>query len=110
MDLSYDARVANAMNRVLEAERSARAAVADCESQMQALMEQARQQRRNILERAQKRVLALHARSAQSVARRAERILGPGETASVGQPVDRARLRAAIERLLERLTAAGDEP
>jgi hypothetical protein len=65
-DVRYDASVAGAMNRVLEAERAAQSAIADFELQMHASLEQARQRRRTILERAHERIMALHARAARA--------------------------------------------
>lgn len=112
MDMTYDARVADAMNRVLKAERTARAAIADCELKMQASLEQARQVRRTILERAQQRSVALHARAERSLERRTAQILGQREVPepAAAQVVDGARLQAAIEGVMERLTGAtGDE-
>jgi vacuolar-type H+-ATPase subunit H len=111
MDLPYDARVAGAMNRVLEAERAAQAAIADCERRMQASLEQARQRRRNILERAHDRIMALHARAAGSLERQAAQIFATSREASdpaLVRGADDSRLHAALERLAERLT--GDTP
>jgi hypothetical protein len=112
MEMTDDVRVADAMNRVLEAERAARAAIADCELRMQASLEQARQVRRSILERAQQRIAALHTRAARSLEPRTARVLGqhePPDFASA-RVVDSAQLRAAIEGLIERITgAARDE-
>lgn len=108
MDSSYDARVADGMNRVLEAERNARGAIANCELQNRVLLEQARQQRRNILERAQKRIMALHVRSARALERRTAQILGQRETQGAAQVMDSARLMAAIDKLLERLTGVDE--
>jgi vacuolar-type H+-ATPase subunit H len=92
------------MNRVLEAERSARGAIGECELKMQGLLEQARQERRNILERAQKRITALHGRAARALERRTAQILGQREAPGAAQVMDGARLQAAIDNLLVRLT------
>jgi nucleoside-triphosphatase THEP1 len=111
MDLPYDADVASAMNRVLEAERAARAAIVDCESKMQVSLEQARQERRTILERAQKLIMALHERAARSLERQTAQILGQHEPPGLvaAQVVDSARLQAAIDHLLERLTGSAED-
>lgn len=109
MDSSYDARVAHGMNRVLEAERSAREAVAEYELKMQALLEQARQRRRNILERAQKRIMAVHVRATRSLEQRTAELLERREAPGAAQAVDGGRLHAAIDRLLERLTGGGED-
>jgi vacuolar-type H+-ATPase subunit H len=109
MDPSYDARVSHAMNGVLEAERNARGAISDCELKMQALLEQARQQRRNILERAQERIMTLHGRAARSLEQRTAQLVGRRETHEAAQAEDSARLHAAIDRLLERLTGNAED-
>lgn len=101
-----DERVAQAMNRVLEAERSARAAIAECEVRMQASLEQARQVRRTILERAQRRIAALHIRTERSLERRTAQ---PPERHAASDPaaapvVESAHLQAAIDAVIERLT------
>ena len=111
MDLPYDARVAGAMNRVLEAERAAQSAIAECERKTRALLEQARERRRTILERAHDRIMVLHSRAARSLERQTARILTTSREASdpaLVQGADGARLHTALERLAERLT--GDTP
>ena len=111
MDLSYDAQVAGAMNRVLEAERAAQSAIADCERNTHALLEQARQRRRMILERARDRIMALHLRVTRSLERQTAQILASSREASdpaLVQGADGERLHAALERVVERLT--GDTP
>jgi hypothetical protein len=50
-----DDAIARAMNRVLEAERAAHAAVEECERACAEILERARHQRRSILDRAQVR-------------------------------------------------------
>ncbi len=107
---AYDARVAGAMDRVLEAERAARSAIADCEREVQAPLEQARQQRRTILERAHDRIMALHARAARSLDERIADMLSKTHRApglATAQRTDDARLHAALEGLVERLTRRG---
>ncbi len=112
LELRYDARVAEAMNRVLEAERSAQSAIADCERQSQESLERARAQRRAILERARERILALHARAAHATEQRTAQIRERGARApdsSDAPGAGDARLRAAIGSLAERLTRAGED-
>jgi len=95
------------MDRVLEAERSARAAIADCELEVQASLERARERRRTILERAHDRIMALHARAARTLDEQIAKILEPHAQAPVlvtAQRTDAAHLHAAIEGLVERLT------
>jgi hypothetical protein len=107
-----DARVARAMDRVLEAERVSRAAIAECEKQVEESLEQARQQRRAILERAQRRIVALHTRAARTVEQRVAQIRKLHEPAAgggIGQHANRARLQAAIEKLADHLISLRDE-
>jgi len=98
-----------AMDRVLQAEREAIAAVGDCEREAAAALEAARLKRRGILERTQARIVALHARAAQAVEKRAAGILAEHRrtaTDEVAQLADPARRSAALERLAARLTTA----
>ncbi len=107
VELSYDARVAGAMDRVLEAERAARSAVAACELEMQASLERARQQRRSILQRAHDRIMAVHGNAARTLDERIANILKQHTQApdlATAQRKDARRLRTALEGLVERLT------
>lgn len=102
-----------AMDRVLQAERDALAAVAECERLSAAGLEEARRERRTILERTQARIVALHARAAQALERRAAEILERhlrSATAEVEQLADPGRRQAALERLAARLTTAEGGP
>jgi vacuolar-type H+-ATPase subunit H len=107
-----DTRIAHAIDRVLEAERAAQSAIADCEQQGQESLEGARQQRRAILERAQQRIVALHTRAARALEQRlaqvreqqARRVAG-----AVAQTTDTARMLGAIEKLVDRLLSADEE-
>ena len=58
-----DARIADAIDRVLEAEHATAAAIADAQTDAQASVEAAREARRLILEKARERVLQLHERA-----------------------------------------------
>src|SRR5271165_4158320 len=112
MDLPYDAQVAGAMNRVLDAERAAQSAIADCERKMLALLEQARQRRRTILEHAHDRIMALHSRATRSLERQTAQILARPRVApdpALAQGAEDARLHAALEKLVERLTGAAQD-
>ena len=111
MDPEHDALLARAIDHVLEAERSAQIAVADFERQTIESLELARQQRRTILERAHRRIMTLHARVSHALEQRTAQIReSQGEIPDGGaaQAPDRERLRAAIERLAERLTTVAD--
>jgi len=109
---AYEASVAGAMDRVLEAERAARSAIADCESEVQAALEHARQQRRTILQRAHDRIMALHARAAHSLDERIADMLkqnAPGPGLATAPRTDDGRLRAALEGLVARLTRRAED-
>jgi len=104
---AYEASVADAMNRVLEAERAARSAIADCERELQEALERARQQRRTILQRAHDRIMALHERAARTLDERVADILkqnAQGADLATAPRADDGRLHAALEGLVERLT------
>jgi regulator of protease activity HflC (stomatin/prohibitin superfamily) len=58
-----DARIADAIDRVLEAEHATLAAIAEAQTAAQASIEAAREARRIILEKARKRILQLHQRA-----------------------------------------------
>ena len=100
-----------AMDRVLQAERDALAAVAECERESADTLEQARGRRRALLERTQGRIVALHARAAAALERRSAAILAQHQQAAraeVAQLADPELRRAALERLAARLTTAED--
>ena len=99
------------MNRVLEAERAAQSAVEDCEKQCLALIEDARQRRRNILERAHERIVALHTQAAQALGQRnpsAGEPRGDAGTTILSRHADHARTPTAIEKLADLLTSVLD--
>ena len=101
------AGVARAMDRVLQAERAAQAAVAECERICADILERARQQGRATLERAQMRIVALHARAAKGLDLRAAALTEERRKAAavaVAELSDSNRRSAALERLAARLT------
>lgn len=107
-----DAGIAHAIDRVLQAERAAQSAIADCEKQGQESLEGARQQRRAILERSQQRIVALHARAARALEQRLAKVSEQQARSSAGavaQTADATRMRAAIEKLVNRLLSADQE-
>jgi len=108
-DKSSAVAITHAMDRVLQAERDALAAIAECERQSASELERARLKRRAILERIQARIVALHARAAEALERRGAAILEQHRrmaTAAVEQLADPERRREALERLAARLTTA----
>jgi len=107
IDSPVDLTVAQAMDRVLQAERDAQAAVAECERTCAEILEQARHQGRAILERAQARIIALHTRAAKRLELRAAELTEQRmkcAAVAAGQLSDPGRRAAALERLAARLT------
>jgi len=106
-----ESSVAQAIDRVLESEQAAQAAVESCRHECDAALERARQQRRSILERAQARIAALHARAAAALARRTAEIIEAQRhlaAQTTEQLADTAHRRAALERLAAQLTGPED--
>lgn len=107
---SPDAEVAQAINRVLAAERDAAGAIEAAQREAETLIEAARAERRRLLERARQRAARLHA-AAQS---RLERALARLEHGATVPGTDFSTLQAltqqAVGRLARRLTAADHEP
>ncbi len=100
------------MNRVLDAERAARAVIADCEQRMHASLEHAREQRRSILQRAHQRIMALHERAARTLEQQTAQIIEQEGNVpdSVAAPSgEGARLREAIDRLVDDLTRQSED-
>ena len=110
-DIRSDALVARAFDRVLDAERAAQMAIGDCERQIAAQIEHARQEGRAILERAQARIVALHTRAEKNLELRSVGI-AEQRRQSAAEAVERlsdpARRARAVERLAAHLTL--DEP
>jgi hypothetical protein len=107
-----DAQIAHAIDRVLVSERTARDAVEQCQRECDELLEKARAQRRAILDRAQQRIIALHARCTQTLARRvagAGTDQRPGAAALLACLSDPTRRQRALERLAAALTTLSPE-
>lgn len=106
-----DAQIAQGMDRALEAERAAQAAIADCERQAAETLERSRERRRTSLERAQARVVALHTRVAGTLERQAAVIAEKSRQSAataVEQLSDPVRFAQALEQLAARLTTSDD--
>ena len=102
-----DVLTARAIDRVLESEQAAKATLVECERQCAELLDRAREQHRAIAERARMRIVALHARAAKALEERTAAILERGKPSvanTVAQLSDPTRRRAALERLVIRLT------
>jgi len=107
-----DMRVAQAVDCVLQAERVAQSAIAECQKQGQESLERARQQRRGILERSQRRIVALHTWAARALEQRLAQVReaqARSAAGTVAQNADRTRMPAAIEKLADRLLSADEE-
>ncbi|WP_127477975.1 hypothetical protein [Sulfurivermis fontis] len=103
-----------AMNRVLEAERAALAAIAECTTRAANLIEAAQQQARRIHRRTDSRISQVHAHCALALGRQVELLLqqeAENASATVPDAVIQEVLAAAVERLAQSLTddAAGDD-
>ena len=107
--LPADVLVAQAIDRVLASEHAAQQALLECRQECEQRLERAREQRRRILERAQARITALHARAGTTLEAQAARIAQESRARaadSVRQLADPARRRAVLERLACELTSA----
>lgn len=102
-----DSPVAQAINRVLDAERAMGAAVAAAQAAAQASIEAAHERRRAILESARTRIVTLHERAQAQLNTRLAELDDAAERAT-----DDDRLRAltdvAVARLAQRLTTDTD--
>jgi hypothetical protein len=99
-----DTPVADAINRVLEAEHATAQAIAAAQAAAQVAIEAARERRRTILETARQRVIKLHERAQVQLAAEIARL----DTSAHDGELDDAGLRdvaaAAVARLAARLT------
>jgi len=106
--LAPESGVAEAIDRVLEAESEAAAVIAAAEKDAESVLEAARERRRLILETARRRASRLHARAQQQLRERIEQL----DRAEPARGTDPAKLRAlsstAVARLAARLTSDGD--
>ena len=106
-DWVADAQVSAAIDHVLQFESAARAAVAACEREFMQSVEGARDQRRAILNRAQQRIVRLHAHCTEVLERRlaaAAEEHGKKAAAILAKLTDPARRQRALETLAATLT------
>lgn len=106
-EVERDPVAAQAIERVLQAERAAEAAVAACEGAGSKVLETARQRARGIVERAQARTVALHGRAARKVDARAAALMEQrmkSAAEAVKELSDPARLGVALEAVAAQLT------
>lgn len=99
--------VAEAMNRVLDAERVALAEVEACRVEADKSLEAARHEARTILERAERVAREIHARTEKLATKRARRMVEAAREQE--DPAGHgARLESAVARLAARMTGARD--
>jgi cobalamin biosynthesis Mg chelatase CobN len=103
-----DPTTANAIDRVLEAERAVAVAVAAAQAAAQAAIEAARAGRRELLERARQRVMRVRERVQAGLALQLAGLDGEDAAPAPSAADADAANAAALARLAERLTT-GDE-
>lgn len=106
---SADAAVAEAMNRVLAAESEAAAAIAAAQRDAEAVIEVARGRRRQVLDAARRRASRLHAKAQERLAAELHRLDHEAPAAETGLATLRDLTRAAVDRLVGRLTSDDHE-
>lgn len=99
--------VAEAMTRVLTAEREAQEAVAAAHVEAQRILEQARREARSLLERAERTAGLVHGRTGKVASFREAQLVAAAE-AQPACPDPGAVLDEAVARLAARLTGGGD--
>jgi vacuolar-type H+-ATPase subunit H len=105
-----DMTVADAMNRVLEIERDAAAAIRAAESDADAVLQAARESRRQVLERARDRASRLHVRAQARLADTLSRLDAQAQTAGAQRESLEAIAQRAIDQLARRLASRDHEP
>ena len=96
--------IAEAMNRVLDAEREAAVAIAAEEHAAESVIEAARERRRRILDAARRRVTALHLRAQARLEDALQQLERGGAAPDGGDEALRSMAREALEGLALRLT------
>lgn len=99
-----DRAVADAIDRVLEAEQAAAAAITAAEAQARASLEAARDARRRILERARQRITRLHERAELRLAGRLAQLDATTLTAALTETGLRPVADEALATVAARLT------
>lgn len=101
-----DSRAQDAIERVLEAERDARAAVSVCQEQAARIVAEARLHARRIAERADARIDALRAASRARLAGELARLDAEAQALAARPiaPETQRRMEAAVDGLAARLT------
>ncbi len=99
-----DRTVADAIDRVLEAEQAAALAIVAAETTARASIDAAREERRRILEHARQRVMRLHERAEARLAGRLAQLDAAAATETLDATALRAVATAALATVAQRLT------
>ena len=104
-----DSTVADAIDRVLQAEQATAEAIHAAEESAAATIAAARETRRTLLETARRRSVRMHERAQALLARRLSELDGAAATAQVR---DRSELAASVTTAIDRIAAqlTTDEP
>lgn len=105
-----DAQIVRAIDQVLQAEAALREAVDECQQTAKGTVARAREERQRILDRAQVRIVSMHARCTQALERASAAAAETQRAAAstfVAKMSDPARRRRALERLAAALTGIG---
>jgi vacuolar-type H+-ATPase subunit H len=105
-----DVEVAQAIDRVLAAEREAAGAIEAAQREAEALIEDARAERRRLLERARQRAARVHAAAQTRLEQSMARLDEGGTTSAPDLATLDDLTRQAVARVARRLTAADHEP
>jgi vacuolar-type H+-ATPase subunit H len=105
-----DTTVADAMNRVLEAERTAAAAIKAAEAEAESTLQAARETRRRLLERARDRASRIHVRAQARLAAAIAELDARTQNGRGERGAFDAIAQRAIDNLARRLTSADHEP
>lgn len=103
-DAAAEPTAQQAIERVLEAEREARAAVEACEAQGTRIVAEARQSARRIAERADARIDAMRSAARAGLAAQLARLNAEAQVVAVIAPETQARMAAAVEAMAARLS------
>jgi vacuolar-type H+-ATPase subunit H len=98
--------IADAINRVLEAEREMAAAIAAAQAEATLTIEAARNRRRAILEHARLRITRLHELARARLARRLDELESDSDHGLTTDQADATRMVAAVARVAQRLTGS----
>jgi hypothetical protein len=105
-----DAEVAQAIDRVLAAERDAAGAIEAAQREADALIENARAERRRLLERSRQRAARVHTAAQIRLGRSLAQLDEGGASSTIDLATLDELTRQAVAHVARRLTAADHEP